>query len=410
MNRVVPLTSNKKLPSIKDLFPSWGYVNSVPVVTQGVEHIHPISSGGGSPTQAHVEHSSTIDSFLTATAHSSEYTSDHNYTLSSGKNATNTTNTTSTSCQSPQDVTPPSSIASSSSVPLISVVDMDTDLQRLVDITKEIESLYKSTHDFSKVPSELLYNGCTRLNQIKYAYEEWTHAKEREKSHVQHCRSFQNMEEQAVKALTSMNETHVPANSSPSSLSVSSETPFLTTGLKRRREKSWNGVERPAMITPLSSKLTSPISPNTCLAFPVKRRRSNPASLSRYAISTLIQPPVANLSPVAPAVAANTSTAAGISFVAPSIKKTHIVLPLADVSRSVSSSDSLCDNECMHCKSKDTPEWRRGPDGERTLCNACGLFFAKLCKKYGEPKAKGVMLERRTKGLETDRRVSIGFV
>lgn len=28
---------------------------------------------------------------------------------------------------------------------------------------------------------------------------------------------------------------------------------------------------------------------------------------------------------------------------------------------------------CMSCDSSDTPEWRRGPDGARTLCNACGL-------------------------------------
>ncbi|PKI84393.1 hypothetical protein MVES_001783 [Malassezia vespertilionis] len=29
----------------------------------------------------------------------------------------------------------------------------------------------------------------------------------------------------------------------------------------------------------------------------------------------------------------------------------------------------------------DTPEWRRGPDGARTLCNACGLHFAKLVRR-----------------------------
>jgi len=28
---------------------------------------------------------------------------------------------------------------------------------------------------------------------------------------------------------------------------------------------------------------------------------------------------------------------------------------------------------CLSCDSSDTPEWRRGPDGARTLCNACGL-------------------------------------
>lgn len=36
---------------------------------------------------------------------------------------------------------------------------------------------------------------------------------------------------------------------------------------------------------------------------------------------------------------------------------------------------------CHSCNRMDTPEWRRGPDGARTLCNACGLHYAKLERK-----------------------------
>lgn len=36
---------------------------------------------------------------------------------------------------------------------------------------------------------------------------------------------------------------------------------------------------------------------------------------------------------------------------------------------------------CHSCNRADTPEWRRGPDGARTLCNACGLHYAKLTRK-----------------------------
>lgn len=32
---------------------------------------------------------------------------------------------------------------------------------------------------------------------------------------------------------------------------------------------------------------------------------------------------------------------------------------------------------CLACSATETPEWRKGPTGPRTLCNACGLFFAK---------------------------------
>lgn len=36
---------------------------------------------------------------------------------------------------------------------------------------------------------------------------------------------------------------------------------------------------------------------------------------------------------------------------------------------------------CQACGTTETPEWRRGPDGARTLCNACGLHYAKLVRK-----------------------------
>ncbi|KAK8145320.1 hypothetical protein G3M48_004648 [Beauveria asiatica] len=36
---------------------------------------------------------------------------------------------------------------------------------------------------------------------------------------------------------------------------------------------------------------------------------------------------------------------------------------------------------CHSCGITDTPEWRRGPNGSRTLCNACGLNYAKLERK-----------------------------
>lgn len=34
--------------------------------------------------------------------------------------------------------------------------------------------------------------------------------------------------------------------------------------------------------------------------------------------------------------------------------------------------------DCANCHTKVTPEWRRGPSGNRDLCNSCGLRWAKL--------------------------------
>ncbi|KAF3086876.1 hypothetical protein TWF102_007524 [Orbilia oligospora] len=39
---------------------------------------------------------------------------------------------------------------------------------------------------------------------------------------------------------------------------------------------------------------------------------------------------------------------------------------------------------CHSCNRAETPEWRRGPDGARTLCNACGLHYAKLTRKLSK--------------------------
>ncbi|KAJ0967358.1 hypothetical protein J5N97_024275 [Dioscorea zingiberensis] len=31
--------------------------------------------------------------------------------------------------------------------------------------------------------------------------------------------------------------------------------------------------------------------------------------------------------------------------------------------------------KCKHCETEETPQWRAGPDGPKTLCNACGVRF-----------------------------------
>jgi hypothetical protein len=36
---------------------------------------------------------------------------------------------------------------------------------------------------------------------------------------------------------------------------------------------------------------------------------------------------------------------------------------------------------CTDCGTLDSPEWRKGPNGPKTLCNACGLRWAKKEKK-----------------------------
>ncbi|KAF9454604.1 GATA-domain-containing protein [Macrolepiota fuliginosa MF-IS2] len=44
---------------------------------------------------------------------------------------------------------------------------------------------------------------------------------------------------------------------------------------------------------------------------------------------------------------------------------------------------------CRKCGRTDSPEWRKGPDGPKTLCNACGLRWAKQMRKFDEPTEDG---------------------
>jgi PAS domain S-box-containing protein len=39
--------------------------------------------------------------------------------------------------------------------------------------------------------------------------------------------------------------------------------------------------------------------------------------------------------------------------------------------------------DCANCHTRNTPEWRRGPSGQRDLCNSCGLRWAKQVSCHG---------------------------
>lgn len=50
---------------------------------------------------------------------------------------------------------------------------------------------------------------------------------------------------------------------------------------------------------------------------------------------------------------------------------------------------------CVDCGLTNSPEWRRGPEGPKTLCNACGLRRSKAKKKAAEEAAQKTALEVR---------------
>ncbi|KAL3236990.1 Gat2p [Nakaseomyces bracarensis] len=60
---------------------------------------------------------------------------------------------------------------------------------------------------------------------------------------------------------------------------------------------------------------------------------------------------------------------------------------------------------CLHCGENHTPEWRRGPYGNRTLCNACGLFYRKAISKFGVKNANLLLRYRKRINNTANRRV-----
>ncbi|KAI5966282.1 uncharacterized protein KGF55_000591 [Candida pseudojiufengensis] len=64
-------------------------------------------------------------------------------------------------------------------------------------------------------------------------------------------------------------------------------------------------------------------------------------------------------------------------------------------------------NKCHRCGTTETPEWRRGPKGVRTLCNACGLYHAKLVKRKGALLAAEEVLNNKVTKGKNGRRISV---
>ena len=64
--------------------------------------------------------------------------------------------------------------------------------------------------------------------------------------------------------------------------------------------------------------------------------------------------------------------------------------------------------KCHSCNIRETPEWRRGPDGARTLCNACGLRACSICAAalLSDPRSSDTdyakLIRKRDKAMGTD--------
>ncbi|CAM8935462.1 unnamed protein product [Rhodiola kirilowii] len=58
-----------------------------------------------------------------------------------------------------------------------------------------------------------------------------------------------------------------------------------------------------------------------------------------------------------------------------SVKQEMINSSMSEFVDDSSSSGISCGRRCSHCASEKTPQWRTGPTGPKTLCNACGVRY-----------------------------------
>ncbi|CDH58586.1 predicted protein [Lichtheimia corymbifera JMRC:FSU:9682] len=54
---------------------------------------------------------------------------------------------------------------------------------------------------------------------------------------------------------------------------------------------------------------------------------------------------------------------------------------MSDENEAITNSAPADMRVCSKCRTTTSPEWRKGPSGNKTLCNACGLRFARLVQK-----------------------------
>ncbi|GAN05162.1 conserved hypothetical protein [Mucor ambiguus] len=68
----------------------------------------------------------------------------------------------------------------------------------------------------------------------------------------------------------------------------------------------------------------------------------------------------------------------------PTIPLENLLLPNSSDKQQQYSSSQHSKHHCQSCGTDSSPEWRRGPTGHKTLCNACGLRYSRSVARQGK--------------------------
>ncbi|ORY32089.1 hypothetical protein BCR39DRAFT_524114 [Naematelia encephala] len=99
------------------------------------------------------------------------------------------------------------------------------------------------------------------------------------------------------------------------------------------------------------------------------------------------------------ALIAKAATKSGFDGTASGARASISGISALDESAFSSMGHIVAPGRCHGCGVAATPEWRRGPDGPASLCNSCGLHYAKLAKKR-EAEAAAAAAEAVINGTE----------
>lgn len=149
----------------------------------------------------------------------------------------------------------------------------------------------------------------------------------------------------------------------------------------------------------LSPRSVAPPEPNFVIPARPRSKRTRPASFSpRNHVIVPFLPPSSETQPIIESIAESDPVPISVPVpvsvpmpVLPPVQVPVPVMPPAKKKKKAAKRASYGDNEeaewgefrpqatavrrCMHCQIEKTPQWRAGPMGPKTLCNACGVRY-----------------------------------
>lgn len=177
-----------------------------------------------------------------------------------------------------------------------------------------------------------------------------------------------------------------PPSSSPSDSSINSFMDSSSAVLPQTRltlpSFTWHSMDKQKILEPAivfsngnhthsqdTVRESTSFSPNTSFVFmPVSSDSSS--GLSAMSPIDALSPRSSSLSPLSPMSICNITTK--------KTKKTY----RDTITSKPAYKHALKKGHCEHCGQTETTEWRQGPYGLRTMCNACGTYYTKMIKNF----------------------------